>query len=312
MSLLPNAPVRIVSLLPSATEIVCALGLSDALVGISHDCDYPSTVAGKPVLSQAVITAELSSGEIDRRIRGQLHQGLSVYHLDQAELGRLEPTLILTQELCEVCAPSFSLVEAAARRAGSDSRIVSLEPRGLEDILDNIVLVGELTGRREDAGNLVADLGRRIQKVKGAVAGRPRPTVICLEWLDPLFVAGHWVPEMVDAAGGSDLLGHPRAHSSVIEWQAIVEADPDVLVLMPCGFDLSRTRDEAELLIRRQGWDELKAVRSRRVYLTNGTAYFNRPGPRIIQGLEILAAIVHPEAVDWPFPESGFERLDLP
>lgn len=304
--------LRIVSLLPSATEIVCALGLSDALVGISHDCDYPPTVAGKPVLSQAVITATLSSGEIDRRIRGQLHQGLSVYHLDQAQLGRLEPTLILTQELCEVCAPSFSLVEAAARRAGSDSRIVSLEPHGLEDILENIALVGELTGRRDDAGSLVGDLRRRIQQVKGAVAGRPRPTVVCLEWLDPLFIAGHWVPEMVEAAGGSDLLGHPRDHSSVIEWPAVVEADPDVLVLMPCGFDVSRTREEAEPLRSRPRWGTLTAVRSERVYATNGTAYFNRPGPRIIDGLEILAAILHPEAVDGPIPESAFERLDLP
>ena len=301
--------MRIVSLLPSATEIVCALGLSDALVGISHDCDYPPTVAGKPVVSQAVITTTLSSGEIDRRIRGQLHQGLSVYHLDQAQLGRLEPTLILTQELCEVCAPSFSLVEAAARQAGSDSRIVSLEPHGLEDILDNIALVGELTGRGDDAGSLVADLRRRIQQVEGAVVGLPRPTVVCVEWLDPLFVAGHWIPEMVEAAGGSDLLGHPRAHSSVIEWPAIVEADPEVLVLMPCGFDLGRTRDEAELLMDLPGGSELKAVRSRRVYATNGTAYFNRPGPRIVDGLEILAAILHPQTVSWPLPQDGFEKL---
>lgn len=309
MSLSGNATVRIVSLLPSATEIVCALGLSDALVGISHDCDYPPTVTGKPVLSEAVIMTTLSSGEIDRRIRGQLHQGLSVYHLDQAQLGRLEPTLILTQELCEVCAPSFSLVEAAARRAGSDSRIVSLEPHGLDDIFDNITLLGSLTGRDDPADTLVERLRTRIRQVRNAVAHRSRPTVVCLEWLDPLFVAGHWVPEMVQAAGGSDLLGYPRAHSSVIEWPAIVEADPDVLVLMPCGFDLDRTRDEAELLKGLPGWRELKAIRTRRVYVTNGTAYFNRPGPRVIDGLEILAAILHPQTVSWPLPQDGFEKL---
>jgi len=301
--------LRIVSLLPSATEIVCALGLTDALVGISHDCDYPPAVSAMPVLSQAIITGDLSSGEVDRQIREQLHQGLSVYHLDQGQLGRLAPTLILTQELCEVCAPSFTLVEAAARIAGSDSRIVSLEPHGLEDILDTITLVGNLTGTGGQAAALVKRLQGRIEQVRGAVAGAPRPTVICLEWLDPLFVAGHWVPEMVDLAGGSDLLGRPRAHSYTIEWPAVLEADPEVLVLMPCGFDLRRTRDEASSLRDRPGWDQLKAVQAGRVYVTNGTAYFNRPGPRIGDGLEILGTILHPEAVAWALPEDGFERL---
>jgi len=301
--------LRIVSLLPSATEIVCALGLFDALVGVSHDCDYPPAVTGKPVLSQAIITGDLSSGDVDRRIREQLHQGLSVYHLDQAQLNRAAPTLILTQELCEVCAPSFTLVEAAARVAASDSRIVSLEPHGLWDILDTIRLLGDLTGTGDHAAALVARLRERSEHVRGAVAGRPRPTVICLEWLDPLFVAGHWVPEMVDLAGGSDLLGHPRAHSYTVEWRAVLEADPDVLLLMPCGFDVSRTRAEARPLMDRAGWRTLKAVQSGRVYATNGTAYFNRPGPRIVDGLEILGAILHPEAVSWALPEDGWERL---
>ncbi|HEV8339885.1 MAG TPA: cobalamin-binding protein [bacterium] len=301
--------LRIVSLLPSATEIVCALGLTNALVGISHDCDYPPAVSGKPMLSQAIITGDLSSGEVDRRIREQLHQGLSVYHLDQVQLAQLVPTLILTQELCEVCAPSFSLVKAVARIAASDSRIVSLEPHGLDDILETIRLVGDLTGAAEHSLALVATLRAHIERVRGAVAGRLRPTVICLEWLDPLFVAGHWVPEMVDLAGGSDVLGRPRAHSYTIDWPAVLEADPDVLVLMPCGFDLRRTRDEASGLMDRTGWRELRAVRSGRVYVTNGTAYFNRPGPRIVDGLEILGAILHPEAVSWALPENGFESL---
>lgn len=301
--------LRIVSLLPSATEIVCALGLTDTLVGVSHDCDYPPAVTGKPVLSQAIITGDLSSGDVDRRIREQLHQGLSVYHLDQAQLNRAAPTLILTQELCEVCAPSFTLVEAAARVAASDSRIVSLEPHGLGDILDTIRLVGDLTETNDHASALVGRLRERIERVRETVAGRPRPTVICLEWLDPLFVAGHWVPEMVDLAGGSDLLGHPRAHSYTVEWPGVLEADPDVLLLMPCGFDVSRTRAEARPLMDRAGWRTLKAVQSRRVYATNGTAYFNRPGPRIVDGLEILGAILHPEAVSWALPEDGWERL---
>lgn len=307
--MLDVSDLRIVSLLPSATEIVCALGLTDALVGISHDCDYPPTVSVKPMLSQAIITEDLSSGEVDRRIRDQLHQGLSVYHLDQAHLARLAPTLILTQELCEVCAPSFALVKAAARIAASDSRIVSLEPHGLDDILDTIRAVGDLTGTTRHSRALVAALRARIERVRETLAGRPRPTVICLEWLDPLFVAGHWVPEMVDLAGGSDLLGRPRAHSYTIEWPAVLEADPEVLVLMPCGFDLRRTRDEASALRDWPGWNQLRAVTAGRVYVTNGTAYFNRPGPRIVDGLDVLGAILHPEAVSWTLPEGGFERL---
>lgn len=307
--MLQQENLRIVSLLPSATEIVCALGLSDALVGISHDCDYPPAIEGRPVLSQAIITGDLTSAGIDRHIRGQLHRGLSVYHLDQAQLGLLDPTLILTQELCDVCAPSFTLVQAAARVASSDSRIVSLEPHGLEDILDTVALVGELTGTRQQAVGLVAALRDRIRRVRAAVADRPRPRVVCLEWVDPLYVGGHWVPEMVEAAGGSDLLGRPRDHSYRVEWDAVLGTDPDILVLMPCGFDLQRTREEARLLTDRPGWSELRAVRSRGVYMTNGTAYFNRPGPRIVDGVEILAAILHPGAVSWPLPQDGSERL---
>ncbi|MDQ7828279.1 MAG: cobalamin-binding protein [Armatimonadota bacterium] len=302
--------LRIVSLLPSATEIVCALGLADALVGISHDCDYPPEVLDRPVLSQAVVGPELPSGAIEEAIRGQVHRGLSVYHLDADALAALRPTLILTQELCRVCAPSYTLVREAARILEGEVRLVSLEPRTLAEIIETIRLVGELTDRRGQAEALVGQLRARLDAVRAQVAGRPRPRVACLEWLDPLYAAGHWVPEMVEAAGGEDVLGRPGEHARVVAWDAVRAAAPEALVLMPCGFDVSRTRREAALVARRAGWGEVPAVPAGRVYAVNGSAFFNRPGPRIVRGVEILAGLLHPEAAPAPEPGEG-ERLDL-
>lgn len=300
--------MRIATLLPSATEIVCALGLSESLVGISHDCDYPPEIRSRPVLSDAIVGAELPSRTIDDRIRGQLHKGKSVYHLDEAQLAQLRPDLILTQELCEVCAPSYTLVKQAAKVLEAGTRIVSLEPLGLEDVLDNIALVGELTGARARAEQVVISLRERIARVTAASAGLPKRTIVCLEWLDPLFVAGHWIPEMVEYAGGQDLLGRPRQPSYVVDWDAVRAADPEVLVVMPCGFDVPRVREEIHLLTDRPGWRELRAVREQHVYLTEATSYFSRPGPRLIDGLEILAHILHPE-VSFEISAGSVERL---
>ncbi|HLE78663.1 MAG TPA: cobalamin-binding protein [bacterium] len=301
--------MRIATLLPSATEIVCALGLSESLVGISHDCDYPPEIRSRPVLSDAIVGAELPSRTIDDRIRGQLHKGKSVYHLDEAQLAQLRPDLILTQELCEVCAPSYTLVKQAAKVLEAGTRIVSLEPLGLEDVLDNIALVGELTGARARAEQVVISLRERIARVTAASAGLPKRTIVCLEWLDPLFVAGHWIPEMVEYAGGQDLLGRPRQPSYVVDWDAVRAADPEVLVVMPCGFDVPRVREEIHLLTDRPGWRELRAVREQHVYLTEATSYFSRPGPRLVDGLEILASILHPEENKENVPAHSVERL---
>lgn len=301
--------MRIATLLPSATEIVCALGLSESLVGISHDCDYPPEIRSRPVLSDAIVGAELPSRTIDDRIRGQLHKGKSVYHLDEAQLAQLRPDLILTQELCEVCAPSYTLVKQAAKVLEAGTRIVSLEPLGLEDVLDNIALVGELTGARARAEQVVISLRERIARVTAASAGLPKRTIVCLEWLDPLFVAGHWIPEMVEYAGGQDLLGRPRQPSYVVDWDAVRAADPEVLVVMPCGFDVPRVREEIHLLTDRPGWRELRAVREQHVYLTEATSYFSRPGPRLVDGLEILASILHPEEYKENVPAHSVERL---
>ncbi len=301
--------MRIVSLLPSATEIVCELGLADSLVGISHDCDYPPEIRGKPALSDAIVSAAEPSRVIEDRIRGAVHQGTSVYHLDEEELARLGPNLILTQELCTVCAPSFTMVKQAAKVLDAETKIVSLEPRELQDVLDNIVLVGELTGTERRAQALVERLRSRIEAVRAQAAAAIRPRVACLEWLDPIYVGGHWVPEMVELAGGLDVLGRRGEPSRVVEWDEVVAAAPEVLVLMPCGFDIARTRGELGALTARPSWWALPAVRHRRVFLTDASSYFNRPGPRLVDGLEILAAGIHPNIFDYDLPRGSIERM---
>ena len=300
--------MRIVSLLPSATEIVSTLGLTESLVGISHDCDFPPEIRTRPILSEAIVTTDLPSGVIETQIRGQVHRGKSVYHLDEAQLAQLRPNLILTQELCQVCAPSYTLVKRAAKLLAAETKIASLEPRGLDDILDNILLVGDLTDTGERARAVVQELRRRIEHVRDVV-GRLRPTVVCIEWLDPIYVAGHWIPEMVEIAGGRDVLGKAGEPSFLVEWDDVLEAAPDVVVVMPCGFDVPRTRQEITLLTNRRGWNRLPAVRDGRVYLTDATAYFNRPGPRIVTGLEILAQILHPDAFQAATPLDGYTPL---
>ncbi len=299
--------MRIVSLVPSATEIVCALGLADALVGISHDCDFPPDILEKPVLSEAIVSVTEPSRAIEGRIRGMVHSGRSVYHLAEAALARLGPDLILTQELCAVCAPSYTLVRQAAKLLDAEVKIVSLEPRGLADVLDNIALVGELTGTEPQAEALVVRLRARIEAVR-ATPTASRPRVACLEWLDPVYVGGHWIPEMVDIAGGADVLGRPGAPSRMAEWDEVVAAQPEVLVLMPCGFDIARARSELGVLTARPGWRDLPAVRAGRAFLTDASSYFNRPGPRLVDGLEILAWAIHPEIVDASLPPGSIER----
>lgn len=298
--------MRIVSLLPSATEIVCALGLADHLVGISHDCDYPPEIRGRPVLSDAVVTSAMPSAAIDAAIRAQVHAGQSVYHLDAGRLAALEPDLILTQELCEVCAPSFTEVRQAARILEGRTRLASLEPRGLDDILETIALVGDLAGAVRAARSLVLELRERMEHVRRLSPPEPRPRVACLEWLDPVFIAGHWVPEMVAIAGGQDGLGRAGEKSVGVDWDAVRAYAPEVIVVAACGFDIGRTRTEMHLLTSRPGWSMLPAVRAGRVFVTDGGAYFSRPGPRVVRGLEILSAIIRtPEG---PLSVDGAER----
>lgn len=294
--------MRIASLLPSATEIVCSLGMEDELVAVTHECDYPDSVRGKPVLTRSVVSGASSSGEVDRHIRELVHQGSSIYALDAALLEALNPDLILTQELCEVCAVSYPIVERAARRLGSSPQLVSLEPESLEDVLANIRFVGRLVGRPDTAERVCDGLRRRVASVEQRIAGRPRRSVVCLEWLDPPFNCGHWTPELVRTAGGEERLGVPRQPAHAISWQQVIDADPEVVVVMACGFTLERSLQEVESA--RGRLDALRAD----IWVVDGNAFFSRPGPRLVDSIEIMAGILHPGILQTP-PRSAARRL---
>jgi iron complex transport system substrate-binding protein len=289
--------VRIVSLLPSATEIAFALGLGEQVVAVSHECDFPPEARQRPAVTRSPLHGHhLSSAEIDRRTAEELRQGGTLYHLDVDRLAALAPDLILTQELCEVCAVAQPEVERAVRELGTAPRVLSLEPNTLGDALGTIEVVGATTGREAAAAALTAALQSRIERVRDAAATAPdRPRVFCMEWTDPPWVAGHWVPEMVALAGGEDVLGRPGAPSVRIDWERVVAAAPEVVVLMPCGYDLARTIADRPIVEALPGWATLPAVRSGRVFAVDGSSYFNRPGPRLVDGLELLAHLLHPE-----------------
>jgi iron complex transport system substrate-binding protein len=293
--------VRVASLLPSATEMVHFCGAGDALVGVTHECDYPPGVERLPHLTSSKIDQRMSSAEIDAAIAGHLTDTGSIYALDAMLLEELAPDLIITQGLCDVCAVSTNLVEEAA--SGLQTRIFSLNPTSLREVLDDTVAVGEILGRGEEARTKVAALGERLARVEATVAGLPRPRVGCIEWLDPPFSAGHWVPEMVRIAGGEEVLAGPGVPSSRLGWEEVFEAAPEVLVLMPCGFGARRTVEEARRVLS-SGWGDLPAVRDGRVWAVDANSYFSRPAPRLVEGVEILARIFHPEAFSGtPEPE---------
>jgi iron complex transport system substrate-binding protein len=286
--------MRICSLLPGATEILFALGLGDHIVGVTHECDYPPDARLKPIVVRTGIDPNrLTSSEIDREVSAILAGGNNLYTLDLQALRDSAPDLILTQGLCEVCALDYNHVVAAARSLPHPPRILSLNPHSLSELLDDILRIGAATNESEAAAKLVRSSKRRIQTVGEREPGR-RPRIVCLEWFEPLYVAGHWVPEVVELAGGEDALGRPGEPSAKIDWQRVVAARPDVLLLMPCGFDVRRTVREATPLRRLEGWNDLPAVKAGNVFALNGNAYFSRPGPRLIDGLEILARILHP------------------
>ncbi len=302
---------RICSLLPSATEIVCSLGLRDRLVAITHECDFPPQVAGLPRITSSAIDHETSdSHRIHRHISRAVHEGSSIYHLDQHLLEQLDPDLILTQELCDVCAVSYSIVAGAVRTLEGPARVLSLEPTSVGEIIGTIRTVGREAGVPERAENLAAGLQERIEAVRSKAAPLDsRPRVFAMEWLDPPFVGGHWVPEMIDLAGGVDVVGKAGGPSRELPWDEIEAAKPEVVVLMPCGFDLQRTLDETARTPCPSPWKRLEAVRSGRVYAVDGSGYFNRPGPRIVDGLEILAEILHPEVFERRMPASSWQAV---
>jgi iron complex transport system substrate-binding protein len=286
---------------------VCALGLEESLVGITHECDYPPSVAGKPRLTASRISQEtMTSAEIDHAVRSQLDGHGSIYDLDEVRLRELKPDLILTQELCDVCAVSYKTVERAARMFEADVRVVSLEPNTIGDIFENILMVGELTGRKSEADRVVEKLRGRLARVKELTAQVDRrPRTLMLEWLEPAFAPGHWVPEQVAAAGGDQGFGQAGRPSTTTTAEEIRAYAPEVIVLIPCGYykeDILRQLPSANLP---EGWKDLPAVRSGDVWATDATSYFSRPGPRVVDGVEILARILHPEIFGVPDAEQA-------
>lgn len=294
--------MRIVSLLPSATEIVCAIGLGDELVGVTHECDFPPEAVGKPVITRSIHELRTSSSrDIHRLVTASVHGGSSLYALDEAALAAAQPDLILTQELCRVCAVSYREVNEVARAIDAEITVVSLEPTSIEGIFNSITTVGAMTEAEDAAMDLVESLRERLSAVERQVqarrdAGGRSPRVVGLEWLDPPFASGHWVPEQIRRAGGWELLGSDGDRSMQTTWDAISEVDPEMLLLMPCGLHLAETQLEWARTRRPPGYAELTAVRRGQVFALDGSAYFSRPGPRVIDGIELLAEIFDPDA----------------
>jgi iron complex transport system substrate-binding protein len=288
--------MRICSLLPGATEVVAALGRARHLVGISHECDYPPEIRTKPVLVRATVDPEqLSSAEIDRRVQEAMRDGAPLYELDEILFGRVRPNLVITQDLCHACAVTPAQLKRAIDALPSPPRVLALSPSTLGDVLTDLERIGDAIGRADEASVLVEQLRSRLEAVLLKVAhAEARPRVVCLEWLDPLYVAGHWVPEMVACAGGVDVLGAPGSPSVQITWEQVQAAQPDTLILMPCGFPIARAMRELDRLFAKPGWTDLPAVRDGNVFVVDAPAYFNRPGPRLIDGVEILAACLFP------------------
>ncbi len=287
--------MRIVSLLPSATEIVCALGAGPSLVGVSHECDHPSEARGLPAVTRAKLDARASSAAIDRSVRTLVEQGLGVYEIDVARLKELRPDVIVTQNQCDVCAVSYVDVETAARRVlGEGVTIVSLAPQRLSDVWDDVERVAVALDRVAAGRALVGHARERLAALTARVRERGRPTVACIEWLDPLMMAANWTPDLVDVAGGSYPFARAGAQSTRADWDVVAEARPDVVVLMPCGFTIAQTRRELADVRARPQWRRLPAVAAGRAWIVDGNGYFNRPGPRLVESAEILAGLLHP------------------
>ena len=296
--------MRIVSLLPSATEIVYALGLGDKLAGVTSSCDYPAGAAGKTVVSRAVIEDDgLTAAQLDQLVSRYAADGLSVYGLDAEAIGRIDPDVILTQDLCRVCAVPSGQVDEALARLGCRAEVVSLDPTSLDDVLDGIERVGRATGTDARAIEVVARLRSRINRVRTATRGRTPVATACLEWLDPPFTGGHWVPEMVEVAGGTSLLSGRGERSRRATWEEVVASRPEVLVAMPCGYGLDQATAEARALL------DDDALRGVRVVAADADGLFSRPGPRLVDGLEALAWVLHPDAVPAPAPGAVAELV---
>lgn len=307
--------MKIISLLPSATEIVCALGLEDQLVGRSHECDFPEAVKALPACTSANIPDGLSSAEIDGKVKDLLGSALSLYNVDTDLIVRLQPDVVITQAQCEVCAVSLEEVEhALAGKLHKDAKIVSLEPKLFDDIFADIRNVAPALNVRQKGEELIEDLEERINIIRHKlkfISDTEKPTVACIEWIEPMMISGNWVPEMVALAGGTPILAKAGKHSPYIDWTDIRLADPDIIVLMPCGFSIERTMRELDVLLQLPGFADLKAVKDNRVYIADGNQYFNRPGPRIVDSVEVLAEIINPKQFIFGHEGSGWIKFSF-
>jgi iron complex transport system substrate-binding protein len=290
---------------------VCVLGLEEKLLGLTHECDFPGSIKGKPVVVKSAIPVEqLSEPQIDTAVSERLSAGLSVYQVDEVLLKSLAPDLILTQDLCQVCAPSGNEVRQALNALPNRPEILWLTPRTLAEIADNLREVARATGTTERAEAWIATNFERLKQIETlALQAAVRPRVFCMEWLDPLYCSGHWVPEMVRIAGGIDQLSKQGSDSIRISWQEVFNWAPEILILMPCGNHLEQVMDLAPKLCSLPRWDEVPAARNGKVYAVDASSYFARPGPRVIQGTELLAHLIHPELFDWEGPANAFRRI---
>lgn len=304
--------MRIASLLPSATEILCALGLGDSLVGVSHECDYPPEVVGRPILTEPKIDPSGNSAAIDGAVRRLVRDGLSVYRIKTEVLQQVQPELIVTQEQCEVCAVSYrDVVEATSQLLAKPAAIVSLKPVRLDDVFDDMQRVADAAECGAAGLALTQRLRARLDAVRTRAAMvHSRPRVACIEWMEPLMAAGNWVPELVALCGGTYDMIAPGAHSPTLSWDDLVRAAPDVIIIMPCGFKLQQTQPELPRLTQRPEWKHLPAVRNRRVYAVDGNAYLNRPGPRIVESAELLAGLIQPGFFAAKIPPDSYVRVD--
>ncbi|MBD2777955.1 cobalamin-binding protein [Iningainema tapete] len=307
-----NSNLKIVSLIPSGTEILAALGLDGAIVGRSHECDYPPSILDRPVCTQARLNTNAYSSEIHDKVDNLLQSALSIYQINTDVLEKLQPTHIVTQDQCDVCAVSLSDVEkAVATLTHSSPKIISLQPNVLQDVWADIERVGNIFGVNslQVIENLEARVKIIAQKTQGLSQTEALPKVACIEWTEPLMVAANWIPELVSLAGGEPLFSITGQSSATLKWESLVAANPDIIVIMPCGFDLNRTRTEAQIFTTRPEWEQLHARQSGRVYITDGNSYFNRPGPRLVDSLEILAEILHPEIFQYGYKGKAWDVL---
>lgn len=302
--------MKVCSLLPSATEILFALGRGDDLVGVSHECHFPSEALGKPrVIKPRIDQERMSSREIDTAVRDAVANNKRLYDLDEKVLLEGEPDLIVTQKLCKVCAVDTSQVQEVIQALPKQPKVLSLHPHTLSDLLQDILLIGEAVGASQQAEVLVDRLKIRMERIRDRLKGIKRPRVFCLEWFEPLMSSGHWVPEQVELAGGHEVIGQAGSPSQRVTSDAIVKASPEVMILMPCGFSVERSRQELPVLTGQSWWDRLPAVSSKQVYVVDGPSYFNQSGPRTIEGIELLAGLIHPDLCADLVPSGSAWRL---